>query len=184
MGSLRTNGHIETRVRTAMPSDADAVSALLAASYAQLLPSCYSPEILDITLPLITQANSALLASGTYYLAETAAGQILGCGGWTSNPPEADAVLTDEAHIRHFATHPNSLRRGIGASILGRCLDAAEQSGVRRLHCYSSLNGECFYRSAGFISKGVINIPMRPGISFPAMMMIKDFSCAQSVSAA
>src|ERR1700760_3761098 len=176
MKSSRQNGYIETRLRTAMPSDANAVNSLLAASYSQLLPSCYSPEILDITLPLITRSNSALLASGTYYVAETASGQIVGCGGWTSNPPEAETGTRDEAHIRHFATHPDSLRQGIGAGILARCLRAAEQAGVRRLHCYSSLNGECFYRSAGFISKGLIDIPMRPGITFPVMMMIKDFS--------
>src|ERR1700733_5056430 len=115
MKSLRNNGDTQTRLRTARPSDANAVSSLLAASYSQLLLACYSPEILDKALPLITRSNSALLASGTYYVAETAAGQMVGCGGWASNPPEAETVTRDEAHIRHFATHPSSLRQGIGA---------------------------------------------------------------------
>lgn len=73
----------EYALRVAAPGDNETVSALLSASYKRLLVPDYEPCILAAALPLMTRANPRLLESGTYYVAVTASGTIIGCGGWT-----------------------------------------------------------------------------------------------------
>src|SRR6516162_11592079 len=127
-------------IRIAGPSDSVAVSAVLAASYSSLLKDCYDSDTLGRALPFMTRANPALLASGTYYVAEGELGNLLGCGGWTTERPGSGEIVEGEAHIRHFATHPEWLRRGVGTALLARCLGDARLLGIRKLNCFSTLN--------------------------------------------
>src|SRR6266404_5267820 len=93
-------------IRIAGPPDLDAVGALLVASYSSLLATRYESDMLRRVLPFITKAQPALLASGTYYVAESEPGNLVGCGGWTTSRPGTGEIIEGEAHIRHFATHP------------------------------------------------------------------------------
>lgn len=141
-----------TRVRVATPGDADAVTRLLEASYPTLMAPAYPAEMLAPALALMTRANPALLACGTFFVAEDPSGGIVGCGGWTPgvpgpNPAPGDATT---GHVRHFAVHPGALRRGVGRALIGRTIDDARSAGMTRLSCYSSLVAVEFYASAGF----------------------------------
>jgi GNAT superfamily N-acetyltransferase len=158
-------------IRTAIPSDSDAVSALLVASYSTLLAPCYNNDMLAGALPHLTKANPTLLACGTYYVADTEPGNLVGCGGWTAAKPGSGEITEGEAHIRHFATHPEWTRCGIGSALLARCVSDARSAGVRKLHCFSTLNAEQFYRAAGFETVGPIDVPMGPSMTFPAILM-------------
>ena len=123
---MRTN----TLIRVAKPADSDAVSDLLAVSYSSLLPAGYDTERLQRALPHITKANPILLARGTYYVAETESGNVIGCGGWTQEKPGSGEVTENEAHIRHVAIHPQWIRRGVGTSILARCISEARSASI------------------------------------------------------
>ena len=70
-------------VRVARLEDAAAVDRLLQASYPELMAPSYDEESLAPALKLMTKANSSLLVSGTYYVAELSTGLLVGCGGWT-----------------------------------------------------------------------------------------------------
>ncbi len=155
-------------IRPATPADADAVGAVLLASYSGLLRGRYDDEMLERALPHMTKANPALLASGTYFLAETP--ELAGCGGWTVARPGTGEIVDGEGHIRHFATHPGAARRGVGAALLAHCIAQARASGVRRLHCFATLNAEGFYRAAGFETIGPIEVPIGP-VAFPSLLM-------------
>ena len=159
-------------IRAARPADSEAVSAVLLASYSTLLATHYDPDMLEGALPFIGRANPTLLASGTYYLAESRTGAILGCGGWSTMRPGGGENIPGEAHIRHFATHPDWQGRGIGASLMARCFAEAEPF-ASRLHCFSTLNAEPFYRACGFKTIGPIKVPMGPTLKFPAMQMAR-----------
>src|SRR5262245_26435144 len=137
-------------IRTASLSDADAVSTLLVASYSILLPPHYSGETLRSALPHMTKANPQLLASATFYVAEAGPGHLVGCGGWTAARPGSGEIVEGEAHIRHFATHPDSVRRGVGATLLARCFSDAQHLSIRKLYCLSTLGAEPFYEAFGF----------------------------------
>ena len=97
-------------VRTASLEDAEAVSALLQASYPSLMALGYDPVLFARALTLLTKANPALLSSGTWYVVELsgADGALIGCGGWARQRPDApnEPVDTVLGHLRHFATHP------------------------------------------------------------------------------
>jgi N-acetylglutamate synthase-like GNAT family acetyltransferase len=158
-------------IRTARPTDTDAVSTLLETSYSHLLAASYDSNILRIALPYMIKANPTLLASGTYYVAEAEPGFLVGCGGWTTAKPGSGEMTEAEAHIRHFAIHPEWVRRGVGTSLLARCIRDARPLGIRKLHCFSTLNAEPFYRASGFETIGPIDVPMGPTVTFPAVLM-------------
>ena len=161
-------------VRVATPNDAEPIGTLLRACYPRLIPAGYPADILARALSLITSPNPALLRSGTYYLAEKPDGTFAGCGGWTFERPGAAGVPIDpkRGHIRHFATHPDCIRRGVGRALFERCVADAQPSGVRQFECYSSLVSERFYRALGFVRLEPITIALGPGITFPSIRMI------------
>lgn len=160
-------------IRIATPEDEARVSALLAASYPALMASSYAPAVLEGALPLMTRANPALLASGSYYLVETADRRIVACGGWTHARP-GDGLLTPGlAHIRHFGTHPDCLRHGLGRAIYRRSERDARAAGAGRFECYASLNSEGFYAALGFESRRRIALELRPGLTLPAVLMTR-----------
>ena len=64
-------------IRIAIPTDFDAVGALLAASYSSLLTARYNSDVLARGLPHLTKANPTLLACGTYYVAEREPGNLV-----------------------------------------------------------------------------------------------------------
>lgn len=160
-------------IRLSRPSDSDAVSALLLASFSNLLATRYDSEVLGRTLPYLTRTNPRLLASGTYYLAETRSGDVVGCGGWTMAAPGSEEIVEEQAHIRHFATHPEWVGRRVGTSLLARCVSDAGSLGIGKLHCFSTLNAEPFYRASGFKTIGPIDVPMGSD-RFRAVLMRRE----------
>ena len=162
-------------IRIARPADFEAVGAVLLASYSRLLAAHYDRVVLDVALPFMTSANAILLASGSYYVAESGTGALVGCGGWSMAPPGGGEIAPGEGHIRHFAVHPDWLGQKIGTSLLARCFDDASP-GIRRLYCYSSLNAEPFYRSCGFETIGPIDLPMGQILKFPSVLMKREQS--------
>jgi GNAT superfamily N-acetyltransferase len=162
------------RVRTARMEDAEIVSAILAASYPALMRGAYSDDLLERALPRIISANPALLASGTYYLAEAEGGTAAGCGGWSHRPPEEDKREHGVAHVRHFATHRDWTGKGVGRAIFDRCETDARAAGFTRFTCYSSLNGESFYAALGFRREREIAVPLAPDLWFPSVLMVRE----------
>lgn len=146
-------------VRVAHPEDAATVTALLQASYPALMSPAYDPALLARILPMITVAQPSLLASGSYYIAE-ADGEAIGCGGWTAQRPGTTEIDPGTAHLRHFAVVAARAGQGVGRALYERCEADALRAGVRRLECYSTLNGTAFYAALGFTSLGEIDVPI------------------------
>lgn len=161
-------------IRSASSKDRDDVTGLLKESYPALMCNAYDDAVLKAALPLITVAQPALLQSRSYYVAETADGLIVGCGGWTRERPGSSEVRPGLGHIRHFGVHPGWTRRGIGRRIYARCVKDAKSEGVQRLECYASLNGEAFYSALDFESVGRIEVELADGIKFPSMRMLVE----------
>ena len=159
------------RIRVATLEDADAVAAVLGPSYSLLMPAAYPPHLLAPTLPSITRANPDLLSSGRYYLVEAESGEPAGCGGWSADPPDRRDEDPERAHIRHFATHPAWLGRGVGRLLYERCEADARAAGFTAFEAWASLNGEGFYAALGFRPLERIETPMPGGIRFAAVRM-------------
>jgi N-acetylglutamate synthase-like GNAT family acetyltransferase len=160
-------------VRIATAADDTGVSALLDASYSTLLRGHYENELLAVALPQMTKADPHLLASRTYYVAITADEEFVGCGGWTLEQPGSGEIESGVAHIRHFATHPRWVGKGIGKALLSRCIRDAEKRSIQTLECFSTLNAAHFYGSAGFERIRAIEVPLAQGTKFPAIHMMR-----------
>ncbi len=159
-------------VRVATPDDSDAVAAVLLASYPVLMAPAYPPDILRPALSLMTRPNPALLACGTFFVAEED-GIVLGCGGWTPGRPDiapaADGVRI--GHIRQFAVRADRLRRGVGRALIEHTIHDAARAGIEQLDCASSLVAVEFYRSAGFVELGRETINLVPGVPIETVAM-------------
>jgi GNAT superfamily N-acetyltransferase len=158
-------------LRIATAEDSDTVSRVLAASYGKLMATAYPPDLLARTLPTIGRANPELLESGLYYLVEVQGGEAAGCGGWSRNPPGGREADPASGHIRHFATHPDWTRCGVGRMLYERCAADARAAGLTRFEAWASLNGESFYAALGFRRLGPIETQMPGEILFPAVRM-------------
>jgi GNAT superfamily N-acetyltransferase len=163
-------------LRVTTPDDAVAVSALLEASYTSAFAGRYEDHVLAAALPLMTRANPRLLASGTYHVAETGDGALIGCGGWTVDRPGTGEVVGGLAHVRHFGTHPDWARRGVGRALFAQCADEAKARGIGRFECYSSLVAEDFYRALGFTVIERMDIELRAGIRLAGVVMAFDLA--------
>ena len=165
-------GDTTITLRVARPSDLAAVDALLARSYPALVKADYPPSVVVTAFPIMSRANPALLASGTYHVAEGPEGDILGAGGWTRTGPQGGR-RPGLAHVRHVATHRDWTRRGIGSALMGQVASQARAAEMRILDCMSTRTAVPFYASLGFQVVGPAEISLRPGITFPAIRMIR-----------
>lgn len=161
------------RIRTARAGDLAAIERVFAASYPALMAGAYEAALLARALPMMTRAQPRLVGSGTYYVAE-ADGETIGCGGWSREAPDGRAGEEGVAHIRHFAVAKDWIGRGIGRALYRRCEDRARAAGIEVFECYSSLNGEPFYRALGFARLAAIELPMGPGTSLPSIHMRRE----------
>lgn len=152
-------------IRPSVPGDLAALDALFSRAYPRLLKGDYPPSVLVTALPLISRAQPALLRSGTFYVAETAGGAMLGAGGWT---PRTGAGFAD---VRHVVTDDRATRRGVGRAILTRVIQDASAAGMTRLDCNATRTAVPFYTALGFARLGEVDVPLRPGITFPAVFM-------------
>ncbi len=162
--------HIELRV--ARLADTDAVTAVLASAYPALLAPDYDPAVLAVALPSMTTANPGLLASGTYYVQVAPGGRIVACGGWTRAEPGTNRIEDEVAHVRHFGTHVDWIRRGLAAGIFARCRQEALAAGVRTFRCYSSLGAAPFYTALGFRIVERIDLSIGGKTTFPTIAMV------------
>lgn len=157
--------------RVATLEDHAGVGTLLQAAYPLLMGPAYDPALLARALEHMIKPNPALLSSGTYYVAVSSAGSIVGCGGWTKERPGSRAVEESLGHLRHFGTHPDWTKRGVGRAIYARCETSARAAGVTGFECYASLNAERFYQALDFQSVCPISVDMAPGLAFPSVRM-------------
>ena len=165
---------MDVAIRIASPRDRDSVTTLLRMSYPTLMRHAYELSILEAALPSMTVAQPTLLQSGSYYVAETAKESIVGCGGWTRERPGTREISPGVGHIRHFGVHPEWTRRGVGRAIYDRCRTDAKTAGLKRLECYSSLNGEAFYAAVGFESLDRMDVAMPDDVDFPSVHMVAE----------
>ena len=162
------------QIEIATLEDEPIVNKILSASFSSLLTSKYDDTSVTTILPKVTKTNPTLLQSGTYYIAKNPDGRYLGCGGWTHERPGTNERTAGLAHIRHFATHPNFIRRNVGKALFNHCRDEASKENVSVFECYSTLNAEFFYKSLGFKTIRIFELDMGDGLMFPSVLMRAD----------
>ncbi|MGL4238887.1 GNAT family N-acetyltransferase [Tabrizicola sp.] len=163
-------------LRRAGLEDLAAVDRLLARSYPKLLAADYPPSTMVLAVPIIARAQPRLLASGRYFVAVDAAGRVLAAGGWSLATPGGGqgAVRPDTGHVRHVATDPDVTRKGIGRELMAAVMQDAAKAGLQWLDCLSTRTAVPFYAALGFRVLYPTEVPLGPGIVFPAVRMLAE----------
>jgi GNAT superfamily N-acetyltransferase len=102
-------------------------------------------------------------------------GQIVRCGGWSFDYPGTENVA-GTGQFRHFATHPDWLRRGVGRALLSETVSQAADRGIRTLECQSSLVAVEFYRSQGFSVINQSTLHLTSGVVIPSVHMRRSIA--------
>lgn len=144
---------------------------LLHTSYSRLLAADYELDVLARAFPLLTRGLPELLMSGHFYVAESSDHRLVGCGGWSRELPGTTAIVPGLAHVRHFATHPDWLRRGIARSIFARCIQDAQADHVERFLCFSTVSAEPFFEAMGLHALKNLNLRLTTEIALAAAIM-------------
>lgn len=158
-------------LRRAKGADIPGLEALYRRCFAPALRRDYPPSTYVAALQALTRAQIRLVDCGTYHVAVDEAGTLLGAGGWSFANPLGTPSPIHMAHIRHFAVDPALAGQGVGSALLARSLAEAKESGARIMDCQATLGAVSFFRSHGFREIGQISVPVKPGMSYPAMRM-------------
>jgi GNAT superfamily N-acetyltransferase len=156
--------------RIATQADLPAIDALLARSYPTLLKPDYPASVLVTALPLISRAQPALLASGSYWVTLDGT-EAVACGGWTANAPPGRRTPQGWGSIRHVATDPKRTRQGLARTLMAAALDQAKAAGISDMQCLSTRTAVPFYASLGFEEVRPVEVTLRNGIIFPSVEM-------------
>ena len=176
----------EWTIRIAEKRDIPAIETLIPLSVRALQVGYYSKEQMEAAIGPIFGVDHQLIEDRTYYVAE-AAGDIVGCGGWSRrkstcgsscNRAEPDPKIdprTEAPRIRAFFVHPNWARRGIGRAILQACEHDLLSAGFTRAEIAATTAGEPLYSSMGYQTVEHFDIALSKGLPLPCVRMSKEF---------
>ena len=156
------------------------------ASAAAIFPEHYDPIQTASAIRNIARVDPDILEDGTYFVLE-AAGEIVGCGGWSrrgrvymgsADAPGDERLLdpaTEAAHIRAMYVRADWTRRGLGRRIIEASEDAARRMRFRRMDLVATLPGIPLYRAAGYEPTAAVeDIVLADGVRLPCQAMTKS----------
>lgn len=176
------------RLRVAAADDAPALRALIARSIRTLGAADYSSAQIEAALLGAFGLDTALIRDATYFAAEDASGEIVGCGGWSrrrtlfggdARAERDDSWLdprVDPAKIRAFFVDPAHARHGLGRAILERCETEAASAGFARAELMATLPGLRLYEACGYVRGTAIEHPLPGGLTITFVPMSKALS--------
>jgi GNAT superfamily N-acetyltransferase len=169
--------------RLALRSDVERIEGLMTASILALFPRYHDARQTASAATYIGSPDTTLIDDGTYYVHETAAGEIVACGGWSrrdklytgSGEAAGDARLldpaTEPARVRAMFVRSDWTRRGLGRAILEWCERDARAEGFTTLALMATLPGEQLYVAFGFRETGRSMLPMPDGVELEGVAM-------------
>jgi len=173
-------------IRVAETADIGALSALIDLSVRTLQTNEYTPDQISGALAAVFGVDTQLIADGTYFAVESAAGELVACGGWSKRKtlfggdqaagrePELLNPETDAAKIRAFFVHPKWVRQGIGTMLLEHCELAAQAHGFTRFEMGATLTGVPLYKLRGYAEVEAVEVPLPNGNALPIVRMAKS----------
>lgn len=173
-------------IRKATLEDRAAVGELIAESARGLSRGDYSARQIEAALGGVFGVDTNLIEDGTYFVAESDSGVLVGCGGWSKRKTlfggdryaVRDASVLDPraepAKIRAFFIHPSHARQGIARAILAACEREASAHGFRSLELMATLPGVRLYEACGYEAAGRVEHDIGEGVSIELVPMRKE----------
>lgn len=176
---------MDYRLRPAIIADEPVLRDLIARSIRELGADDYTPDQIEAALLGAFGVDTALIRDQTYFVVETAAGEIVGCGGWSrrktlfggdTRESRDDSWLdpaVDAARIRAFFIDSRHARRGLGRLLLDRCEAEAGRAGFIEFALMATLPGKRLYEACGYVGDQSIEHPLPGGLSITFVPMMK-----------
>ena len=173
-------------IRKAVIADRSEIEELIAQSVRGLSRDHYTERQIELSIKSVFGVDTDLIGDNTYFVAASAAGGIVGCGGWSKRKTLYGAShyensrdgreldpQTEAAKIRAFFIHPNWARKGIGTMILAACEREAESFGFQKAEMMATLPGVKLYERRGYRGDERINIDIGEGEKIVCLKMEK-----------
>lgn len=173
-------------IRPAMIEDASVLRKLIEASVVGLGSVEYSAAEIEGALGHALGLDTQLIEDRTYFVAQSADGAMVGCGGWSwrqklCGSDGLDAATScggnetgGSAKIRAIFVHPAWARRGLGTLILQHVEAEAAAAGFRHLEMGSTLTGVALYRLRGYHETERMGIALPNGETLAVVRMVKE----------
>lgn len=177
--------------RLATLADVPVLRGLIPLSARGLQRDHYTAAQIEGALGPVFGVDTQLIRDGTYFVAK-AAGEIVGCGGWSRRRTRfgsddrraGEDPLRDPAHepamIRAFFVHPAWARRGIGRQLLRLSEQGARAAGFQRLEIAATLPGVPLYEASGYVVCERTEVALPNGERLPIARMREASPAAQS----
>ena len=173
-------------LRRATPSDVPALRRMHRRSLRGLGDGHYSAAQIDGLFATVETVDPALIAAGTYYLADVG-GEVAGSGGWTlRRPAYEDRIDAGErrgriATMRAIFVDPAFARRGIARAIMTLAESEAILFGeAEGFDLVATLSGLPLYRVLGYRAGARVELPLDNGLTFPGVRMTKSLAGAHA----
>jgi len=172
-------------LRLATFADVPVLAHLIAVSARGLSRQDYSDAQIEAAIGTAWGVDSELISDGTYFAVE-AAGEIVGCGGWSkratmfgadAQPGRRSDLLDparDAARIRAFFVRPDCARRGIGRALIERCEREARAHGFRSFELMATLPGRRLYAALGYSGEHRVAHGLPGGLTIDFVPMRKE----------
>ena len=172
-------------LRPATLDDVPAIRELIARSIHGLGAADYTRAQIEAALQGAFGVDTTLIRDGTLFVAETAAREVVACGGWSRRRTlfgsdaraERDETLlepkSDPAKIRAFFVAPAHARHGIGRALLTRCEADALRAGFSALETMATLPGMRLDGQCGYVPDPTIEHALPGGLTIRFVPMRK-----------
>src|SRR5262245_45491963 len=172
-------------MRKATLADVPELERLIAESARILTREDYTDSQIEAAIGTAWGVDTELIRDGTYYVVETEADGIVGCGGWgrrrtlfggdgqQGRESEALDPRRESARIRAFFVRPSWARRGIGRILLERCEAEAKSHGFQSTELVATLTGQRLYRVFGYVGDERVDYPLPNGMTIQFVPMRK-----------
>ena len=174
-------------IRIAKSDDQPAIEKLIAESVRGLSRDDYDARQIELSIKSVFGVDTELIADETYFVVETQAGQLAGCGGWSkrrtlygasayklSRDSELLDPERDAAKIRAFFIHPDFARKGVGTLILEACEREARAHGFKAAEMMATLPGVKLYAARGYEGSEEVKVPVGENIDIICIKMRKE----------
>lgn len=147
----------------------------------------YDAQQIELSIQTVFGVDDELIADETYFVVETATGEIAGCGGWSKRKTLYGASVyaesrdseilnpdSDAAKIRAFFIHPDFARRGVGTLILETCEREAKAHGFKSAEMMATLPGVKLYAARGYSGDEQVKVPVGENVDIICVKMRKN----------
>lgn len=172
-------------LRAATAADVPTLRGLIARSIRALGARDYSSAQIEAALESAFGVDTALIRDGTYFVATSAEGALVACGGWSrrrtlfgsdARAERDESWLdprTEAAKIRAFFVDPQHARHGLGRAILERSEGEAARAGFSSFVLMATVPGVPFYERCGYVAQEAITHVLPGGIEIRFVPMTK-----------